>query len=156
VAFAQVEDNPVLDDFALLLLEHAPSHALAAIRRCLRMPDEVAQRTVTSALAALDQPWCHRELFRALNEANVFEGTAALRAALRRSSAPRGAEVVVQWEKTHPQLRPPVDDLLSATWGEMLESRARQLLEREMEELRSWAEAVRPAIDPDFDRVAWA
>jgi hypothetical protein len=65
VAFAEVENNPMLRRLSLLLLEHAPGHALSAVRRSLRLGDDDAQRTATAALAALDQPWYRRDPFRA-------------------------------------------------------------------------------------------
>jgi hypothetical protein len=65
VAFAEVENNPILPDLSRLLLEHAPGHALSAVRRSLRLRNEGTLRTATAALAALDQPWYRRDPFRA-------------------------------------------------------------------------------------------
>jgi hypothetical protein len=65
VAFAEAENHPFARKLALLLLEHAPGHALGAVRRGVRVGDDNTQRTLTAALAALDQPWYHRAPFRA-------------------------------------------------------------------------------------------
>lgn len=111
LAFARVDrvegftGNPFLGELALLLLEHAPEHALPHVRRGLRSTTPLVRSRVTAALAVLDQPWCHREL------------------ALAR---------------------------------EVQEAHDPALLAHDTEELRPWAERLRPTLDPDFDRVTWA
>ncbi|WP_437820994.1 hypothetical protein [Sorangium sp. So ce1078] len=40
-------------------------------------------------------------------------------------------------------------------WGEVQEASADGSLAHEIDERRAWADAVRPGIEPDFDRVVW-
>lgn len=158
LAFARVEvvpgygGNPLLGDLALALLEHAPAHALAALRRGLRSSTPVAQQKVATALALLDQPWCHRELGRALDETATFEQSAAVRVALLHSSAPDARGAVERWAAVHVMK---VAAGPGYTWEEVLEANADGYFASEAEELRPWVEAVRAGIDPDFDGVVW-
>ncbi|MGK4001789.1 hypothetical protein WMF31_04125 [Sorangium sp. So ce1036] len=159
LAFARVRvvkgyrGNPFLGELALLLLEHAPQHALAALRRALRSSTPVVQKDVAAALAALGQPWCLRELLLALDEARTFGASAAVRAALSWMGSDEARAAVARWTQTH---------VLRATRGpghgqeEVLEANAGQSLAAEIDERQPWADAVRPGIDPDFDRVVWA
>ncbi|WP_437738180.1 HEAT repeat domain-containing protein [Sorangium sp. So ce1335] len=158
LAFARVrvvagyKGNPFLGELALLLLEFAPPHALPALRRGLRSNTPAVRRDVAGALAALGQPWCLRELLLALDDAATFEASASVRAALAWLGSDEAREALMRWTQTH---------VLRATkgpgygWEEVQEANVDGFLAREIEERRAWADAVRPAIDPDFDRVVW-
>ncbi|WP_441288378.1 DUF6896 domain-containing protein [Sorangium sp. KYC3313] len=158
LAFAGVEvvegylGNPLLGELALLLLEHAPPHALAALRRGLRSSTPAVRTDVAAALAALGQAWCLRELLLALDDAATFEESAAVRAALSWIGSGEARAAVRYWTQTH---------VLRTTegpgygWEEIQEAFADESLEYEIDERRAWADATRPGIDPDFDRVVW-
>jgi hypothetical protein len=156
LAFARVDvvdgykGNPFLDDLALLLLEHVPDHALPHLRRALRAS---TCGTVAAALAVLDQPWCHRELGLALEEATTFGRSAEIRAALVRSSAPGAREAVERWVSAHVM---PISPGPGYTWEEVTEANAPAFFQHEAEKLRPWAERLRATLDPDFDRLVWA
>ncbi|APR80799.1 Hypothetical protein A7982_06146 [Minicystis rosea] len=159
LAFAEVEvvdgykGNPYLGDLALLLLDLAPAEALPVLRRALRSSTPMVQSKVSVALALLDQPWCHRELLVALEEATTFEASSALRSALIHTSAEGARDAVTHWLKTHVrrQAQGP-----GYTWEEIWETNADASFAHEAEALRPWAEAARASIDPDFDRMIWA
>ncbi|WP_437760563.1 DUF6896 domain-containing protein [Sorangium sp. So ce1389] len=158
LAFARVEvvagyrGNPFLGELALLLLEHAPPHALAALRRGLRSSTPLVRTNVAAALAALGQPWCQRELLLALDDAATFEASATVRAALSWLGSDEARAAVARWTQTH---------VLRATegpghgWEEIQETGAGGFLAHEMDQRRAWADAIRPGIDPDLDRVVW-
>ncbi|KYF69670.1 DUF6896 domain-containing protein [Sorangium cellulosum] len=158
LAFARVEvvagyrGNPFLGELALLLLEHAPPHALAALRRGLRSNTPAVRTLVAASLAALGQPWCLRELLLALDDAATFEESASVRAALSWLGADEARAAVTRWTQTH-VLR--VTEGPGYGWEEVQEASVDESLAYEIEERRAWSDAVRPAIDPDFDRVVW-
>ncbi|WP_437786607.1 HEAT repeat domain-containing protein [Sorangium sp. So ce1097] len=158
LAFASVrvvagyKGNPFLGELALLLLEHAPQHALDALRRALRSSTPAVRTDVAGALAALGQPWCVRELLLALGNASTFEASASVRAALSWIGSDEARAALLRWTQTH-VLR--VTEGPGYGWEEVQEANADGFLAREIEERRAWADAVRPAIDPDFDRVVW-
>ncbi|WP_437591616.1 DUF6896 domain-containing protein [Sorangium sp. So ce1000] len=158
LAFARVEvvagyrGNPFLGELALLLLEHAPPHALAALRRGLRSSTPVVQTHVAAALAALGQAWCVRELLLALDDAATFEASASVRAALSWIGSDEARAAVTYWTQTH-VLR--VAEGPGYGWEEIQEAGADESLAYEIDQHRAWADAIRPAIDPDFDRVVW-
>ncbi len=158
LAFARVrvvagyKGNPFLGELALLLLEHAPAHALAALRRALRSSTPVVRTNAAAALAALGQPWCQRELQLALDDAATFEKSASVRAALSWMGSDEARAAVTRWTQTH---------VLRATkgpgygWEEVQEANVDGSLAHEIDQRRAWADAVRAGIDPDFDRVMW-
>ncbi|WP_437679052.1 hypothetical protein [Sorangium sp. So ce131] len=158
LAFARVEvvagyrGNPFLGELALLLLEYAPPHALAALRRGLRSNTPAVRKKVAAALAVLDQPWCLRELLLALDDATTFEASAAVRAALSWMGAEEARAAVKRWTQTH-VLR--VTEGPGYGWEEVQEASIADFLAHEIDTLRAWSDAVRPGIDPDFDRVVW-
>jgi len=77
--------NPFLGDHAILALRHLPDLALPLVRRALRSTTGAAVSAIAAMLAAVDQPWCHRELSAALAER---PGETYLAEALRRSHGP--------------------------------------------------------------------
>ena len=102
-------------------------------------------------LALLDQPWCHRQLFLALEEATTFEGSAALRRALLRSSAPDGRSAVERWARLHVM---EVAEGRRYTWEEVLEANTDASFAEEAEQMPPWVERLRRRVDPDFDLPA--
>lgn len=78
--------NPMASEFALFALQHLPDRALRLVRRALRSSTPLNVMEVASLLAAIDQPWCHRELVAPLTEPE-HECRAFLAAALRSSSS---------------------------------------------------------------------
>ena len=158
LAFARVEvvagcrGNPFLGELALLLLEHAPPHALAALRRGLRSSTPLVRTNVAAALAALGQPWCLRELLLALDDAATFEASSAVRAALSWLGSDEARAAVTRWTQTH--VRRPTEGP-GHGWEEIQEAGADGFLAHEMHQRRAWADAVRPGIDPDLDRTVW-
>lgn len=77
--------NPFLGDYAILALRHLPDLAMPLVRRALRSTTGAAVSDIAAMLAAVDRPWCHRELSEALRER---PGDTYLAEALRRSHAP--------------------------------------------------------------------
>ncbi len=77
--------NPFLGEHAILALRHLPDLALPLVRRALRSTTGAAVSDIAAMLAAVDQPWCHRELSAALAER---PGQTYLAEALRRSHGP--------------------------------------------------------------------
>ena len=67
-AFAAVEKvkgyvgNPMLDELALLAIEHAPDRALPLVRRALRSEVPMVRWQMRAALGAIGEPWCRREM----------------------------------------------------------------------------------------------
>ncbi|MDC0670330.1 DUF6896 domain-containing protein [Nannocystis radixulma] len=72
IEFASVEvaagflGNPFLGRYAILALRHLPALALDLVRRALRSTTPAAVSDIATMLAAIGQPWCHRELAAAL------------------------------------------------------------------------------------------
>ncbi|MCY0993091.1 hypothetical protein OV203_38475 [Nannocystis sp. ILAH1] len=68
IEFAAVEraagflGNPFLGKYAILALRYIPDLALGLVRRALRSTTPMARADIADMLAAIDQPWCHREL----------------------------------------------------------------------------------------------
>ena len=79
------QGNPFLGEHAILALRHLPDLAMPLVRRALRSTTPIAVSDLASMLAAVDQPWCHRELSVALAER---PGDSYLAEALRRSCSP--------------------------------------------------------------------
>ncbi|WP_438021038.1 hypothetical protein WMF18_19085 [Sorangium sp. So ce315] len=75
-----------------------------------------------------------------------------MRAALSWIGADEARAALSRWTQTH-VLR--VTKGPGYGWEEVQEANADGFLAHEIEERRAWADAVRPAIDPDFDRVVW-
>lgn len=63
--------NPMDDEYAFLLLEGAPEHALPYVRKALRSRIPAAVANMAALLSLLDQPWTRRELLAALEEASL-------------------------------------------------------------------------------------
>ncbi|UJR83187.1 hypothetical protein [Sandaracinus amylolyticus] len=90
--------NPMLDQLAFLLLEHAPHDALPVLRRALRGSPACAEDTA-ELLVALDEPWCHRELESLLRDqgadaANRRRAARALAASSSELARRRARELV--------------------------------------------------------------
>lgn len=60
--------HPLISEFAALALEHVPDRALRVVRHGLRHGVPIAIAELAALLAAIDQPWCHRELAAAAAE----------------------------------------------------------------------------------------
>lgn len=58
--------NPMDDEYAFLLLEGAPEHALPYVRKALRSRIPAAVANMAALLSLLDRPWTRRELLAAL------------------------------------------------------------------------------------------
>ena len=87
------------EEVALLLLEHAPQHALPAIRRALHGTDGVSNG-VAAMLAMIDRPWSRQELVDALEgEYRDAEQALPLVVALEESHDPETRAVAEAWEQ---------------------------------------------------------
>jgi hypothetical protein len=87
------------EEVALLLLEHAPQHALPAIRRALRATDSISNG-VAASLAMIDRPWSRQELVDALEgEYRDAELALPLVVALEESHDPETRAVAEEWEQ---------------------------------------------------------
>jgi hypothetical protein len=82
---AGFKGNPFHGSYATLALRFFPELAMSLVRRALRSTTPVCVSEVAALLAAIDQPWCHRELEAAL-AAPPGPARAYLVEALRRSS----------------------------------------------------------------------
>ena len=87
------------DEAGLLLLEHAPQHALPAIRRALHGTNSDSNE-LAAALAMIDRPWSRRELVDALEgEYRDAEQALPLVVALEESHDPETRAVAEAWEQ---------------------------------------------------------
>ncbi|WP_394821422.1 DUF6896 domain-containing protein [Pendulispora albinea] len=73
--------NPFLGRYAILALRFLPSRAMILVRRALRCNTPICVTEVAALLAAIDRPWCVRELTSALAD---VPGASAIAEALRR------------------------------------------------------------------------
>lgn len=137
--------NPIGSDFAIFALQRLPDRALQLVRKSLRSSVPMCVMEMASLLAAIDQPWCHRELVAALKEPD-HESRAYLAAALRSTNswiAQRRASMLYS-----PSPRPP--DALGYTLDEVLEAHADDDVVHELDRWRELAALLRTQYPPDW------
>ncbi|HXT99363.1 MAG TPA: hypothetical protein VN903_00125 [Polyangia bacterium] len=136
--------NPFLGDYAVLALRFLPDRAMNLVRRALRSDTPVCVSDVAGLLAAIDMPWCHRELAAAL-EAET-PARAYLLEALRRSS---GDLAAARAERAYiPPRRAPGG--IGFTYEEVLDHNVAEAFEPALEKARLLAEAIRARYPPDW------
>lgn len=152
LAFAEVETvpgyvgNPFIAELAALALEHAPERALPLVRRALRGSILNAEE-MAALLAAVDQPWCHRELERAARDPAVERGVQRRLAhalTLTRSEVAR---------RRGRALAPPPEPRDADTVGYTLDEVDEELFAQEpfqLDAARPLAERLRALLPPDF------
>jgi hypothetical protein len=136
--------NPFLAQYAELALRFLPELAMNLVRRALRSDTAACVGEMASLLAAIDQPWCLRELASALEET---PGGSVIAEALRRSSSElatrRAAKLYV------PPTRNP--SRRGYTWEEVRHHGAASMLDARLEAARPLAEELRTRYPPTWD-----
>lgn len=137
--------NPMDSDFAIFALQRLPDRALRLVRQSLRSSVPICVMEIASLLAAIDQPWCHRELVAAVNEPE-HRSRAYLAAALRSTCswiAHRRAEMLHR-------STPRAPDSIGYTFDEVLEAHADNDVGGELGRWRELAAVLRLQYPADW------
>ncbi len=137
--------NPMGSDFAIFALQHLPDRAMPLVRRTLRSSTPMCVMEIASLLAAIDQPWCHRELAAALAEPR-HAARAYLAAALRSTSSELGRRRA----DNAPRSGPRAPDAIGYTFEEVLEVRADDDVGGELDKWREVAGVLRERYPADW------
>ena len=137
--------NPMDSDFAIFALQHLRDRALRLVRRSLRSAVPICVMEIASLLAAIDQPWCHRELTAALNEPE-HGSRAYLAAALRSTSS----EIAHRRANNIPRA-PRAPNAVGYTFEEVLDASADEDVGGEFERWRELAGLLRKRYPVDWN-----
>lgn len=138
--------NPFIGSYAVLALTHAPSLAMGLVRRALRSPVPIAVSEVAALLAAIDQPWCIRELEAAIKDATpagAITLTEALRSSHSELARRRGVELDVAPEHDPTSI--------GFTFEEVLHNSIGDLFAGPLEKARPLADTLRERFPPGWD-----
>jgi hypothetical protein len=137
--------NPFHGSYATLALRHLPGLAMTAVRRALRSTTPVCVSEVATLLAAIDLPWCHRELTAAL-AAPPGPARAYLVEALRRSSGDLAAARATRADVA-PTRRP---GQVGFTYEEVLHANVSAFFDPGFERARTLAAELRARYPADW------
>jgi hypothetical protein len=138
--------NPFTAEFAILALHHLPERALPVVRAALRSSTPICVQEMASLLAAIDRPWCQRELLAALPEAHA-RNRATLVAAVRHS-----ANDLARRRAGAHDVPPPRDpEAIGFTYEEVAYANADAFTASAVEKARPVAEVLRARFPDDWD-----
>lgn len=149
-AFASVEKaagflgNPFLGEYAVLALRFLPERALVLVRRALRSSTPICVTEIAAVLAAVDQPWCVRELAAALRER---PRDATLAEALRQSTSELARATATK------HYRPPTHDPTTPgfSWEEVAHESVGELFQGPLDAARPLVDELRLRYPPGWE-----
>lgn len=138
--------NPFLGSYAELALLYVPEDAMALVRRALRSNTPLNVNEIAALLAAIDQPWCHRELLHVLNYPTLVSRPCVIEA-LRHSSDANIRKLAAEYDK------PPVrkEEQIGYTFEEVEYYNVGELFERPFFAASSKAGQLRAKYPADWD-----
>jgi hypothetical protein len=137
--------NPMGSDFAIFALQHLPDRALGLVRRTLRSSVPICVMQIASLLAAIDQPWCHRELAAALSEP-APASRSYLSAALRSTTS----DIARRRADNAPRPAMRASNAVGYTFEEVLEASVHDDVAGELDRWRELASVLRKRYPADW------
>ena len=141
--------NPYLGSYAELALLYVPEDAMALVRRALYSNTPLNVNGIAALLAAIDQPWCYRELLDTLNNPSLVSRPCVVEA-LRHSSDTNIRKLAAEHD------RPPVrkEGQIGYTFEEVEYYNARESFEGPFLDASSKAEHLRSKYPADWNGTA--